>query len=532
MIDLTVLTYVPDPFAVQASRFCLKTAEGEVRFLSASELGSVRGPILTYDVPALIDDLRRLNQSPPTGLVDIGEALRLKVGLPRDEGGEKRWNLWRALSRHFRDTEQAKLFQSVVQARHERPDTEELSALLSLAADALSRLWIDLAKHLGRDELERLFLVEWPLQKIFSHRQFRGVPVDSTGATALLTSLSEEKYSAYRVVAETLKMSPTGLNFWNIQEHLRNTDVSHLSDVEPGGRLQDAFEIASTVSMFAGAFLTMVKAARDEAVVRRAVGADDRLHPFFSILGTVSGRILVSDPYLQQLRRAYRSLIVAEPRKRLIYLDYAQFEPGVLAGLVDDDDLIAAYNEGDLYTALAMQLFGSSEMRSVAKRVFLAFSYGMTPERISLLLAGKNEESSLREAYAQQISAFFARFPALERFKSDQQSKLRSEGSVGSLVGNKRYRVTDGDLTSKEKRWALNQPVQATASLIFKEALLKISDAVGMDAILLPVHDAVLLQFDEDGFESLTERSCEIMVESFSARFPKLRPKVTAGAFA
>jgi len=55
-------------------------------------------------------------------------------------------------------------------------------------------------------------------------------------------------------------------------------------------------------------------------------------------------------------------------------------------------------------------------------------------------------------------------------------------------------RSTTGEhLSLKEQRWALNQPVQSTASLIFKEALNGIINEFGVEPVILPVHDAVLL---------------------------------------
>ena len=114
--------------------------------------------------------------------------------------------------------------------------------------------------------------VEWPLQSVFAYRQFKGVRVDSAGAQDLLSRISSEKYAAYREVAQILNKNPTGLNFWNVHPYLKRTDVSHLCKIDPGGRLQDAFELAASHSHFASSFLSLVKAGRDEAVVKRAMG--------------------------------------------------------------------------------------------------------------------------------------------------------------------------------------------------------------------------------------------------------------------
>ena len=533
MTDVSFLTYVPDPFAVQTSRFLIRKPSGECLHVNARELSEFPMRLLTYDMPALIDDLRRLKHTPPVHISDIGDALRLLVGRSKDEGGEKLWDVWPVFKRRFADQADADLFERLALSREGRPDPDELSRLLRAAGDALAKLWVSLTSRLNQQgEYDRLTTVEWPLQSAFAYRQFRGVRVNAASAGTLLERISAEKYASYRRVAELLNKSPTGLTYWNVQRYLAGTDVAYLTDLDPGGQLQSAFEMAAIASPFAEAFVSLMKAGRDASIVRRALGGSDRLFPIFHVLGTISGRILVSDPYLQQLRRAYRSLISAEPHHRLIYLDYAQFEPGVLAGLSGDAKLIAAYNDGDLYTALAEVLFGDGAQRPVAKRVFLAFSYGMTPDRIAIMLAG-HAAGNERGAYAAKIAKFFEAFPDLARFRINQQDALRADGHVASLFGNRRLRTTTGGhLSLKEQRWALNQPVQSTASLIFKEALNGIIAEFGVEPVILPVHDAVLLQFpDDEDFDGRAQRASEIMVERFSHRIPGVRARIKAGAF-
>ena len=534
MTEVSFLAYVPDPFAVQASRFLIRKRSGECLHVNARELSEFPTHLLTYDMPGLIDDLRRLNHAPPAHVLDIGDALRLLVGRSKDEGGERLWNIWPVLKRQFVDKTDADLFERLALSRESRPDSDELSRLLEAAGEALADVWGSLESRLKQQgEYDRLITVEWPLQSAFAYRQFRGVRVDAPAAGTLLERISAEKYAAYRRVAEHLNRSPTALNYWNIQPYLADTDVAFLMDLDPGGQLQSAFEMAAVSSPFADAFVSLMKAGRDAGIVRRALGGSDRLFPIFHVLGTISGRILVSDPYLQQLRRAYRSLIAPEQHHRLIYLDYAQFEPGVLAGLSGDTKLINAYNQGDLYAALAEVLFGDAVQRPVAKRVFLAFSYGMTPDRIAIMLAG-DAAANERVAYAAKITAFFEAFPDLAGFRASQQDALLANGYVASLFGNRRLRTAKGQhLSLKEQRWALNQPVQSTASLIFKEALNAIIAEFGVEPVVLPVHDAVLLQFPEDeDFDSHTQRASEIMVERFAHRFPGVKAKIKAGAFA
>ena len=79
----------------------------------------------------------------------------------------------------------------------------------------------------------------------------------------------------------------------------------------------------------------------------------------------------------------------------------------------------------------------------------------------------------------------------------------------------------------------MNQPVQATASLIFKEALIALANRFGNDSILLPMHDAVLMQFAAgEGFEGKCSEAEVLMLNAFHARCPGIAPRVTAGSFA
>jgi len=532
MTDLAFLAYLPDPFSVRAGAFWCMTSGCQGRRVSAEEVSCFDGTLVTYGLPALIDELRRAGHAPQRNPIDIGEALRLVAGVPRDEGGEKRWDVWRHLAPHFSDNATARLFIAAAKSRVAWPDEPLFSNMLNAASHALEQLWDQTKTSLReRGELDRFLSVEVPVQRIFAHRQAAGIAIDRDAADALLVQLERERYGAFQRVATTLCTNPTGLNFWNIGPRIGKTDLAHLACIEDGGRLRDAFKLASNRSNFAKDFLQFANTAQDEITLRRAAGIDRRLYPTFSIIGTVTGRILVSDPQLQQLRRHYRGIVSADPGKRLTYLDYSQFEPGILAFLSGDAHLISAYCRGDLYKALSQQMFGTDAQRPLSKRIFLAFCYGMTSEGIARLVSGvDNREEMLR--CQKVVDAFFMSFPGLDEYRARMEAELGCAGYVSSIMGNRRYRTSNGPLTPKEKRWALNQPVQATASLIFKEALISLAKAFGRNSILLPVHDAVLLQLDDDGtFDEKLAEAEALMLSAFESRCPGLSAKVSVGPF-
>ena len=533
MTEWAYLAYLPDPFAVRSSLFCMRVG-GEVRHLSATEVAEFSGHIVTYDVAALIDDLRRLGVNSPRHPVDLSDALRMCIGRPKDEVGEKAWEVWRYLKKSFAERSDWEVFSRTFASQIERPDALQLKHLLESCASAVEIGWRNIQADLAEsEELERFQHVEVPVQAIFAHRQNVGIAIDKAALSDLLNAVRNEKYRAYAQVASALNRNPTHLNFWSIAPYLSNTDASHLGGARDGGQLREAFKLAARNSEFAKNFLQYVDAARDETSLKRAEGLGDRIQPLFQIVGTVSGRVLVSDPHLQQLRRQYRSILVADPGMKLAYLDYAQFEPGVLAELSGDEKLVAAYNSADLYSALSESVFGSSELRPLAKRMFLAFCYGMKPDSIAKLVCGKSASDDERESYSKRVLEFFGSFPGLQSYRDDSAKRLLETGSVSSVWGNRRLRAEQSiELTEKEKRWAVNQPVQATASLIFKEALIALSNQFGRDSILLPMHDAVLMQFVDDGtYDENVSTASKLMELAFVKRCPKVRPSISTEPF-
>lgn len=533
MTDAAYLAYVPDPFGTRTNIYMFLEPHRRPRIVSTLYLSKYSNPIISYEVSDLVEDLRRLHREPPPLILDIVEMIRLRLGQRKNDLKDKDCNIAVLIQKYLSGEDDAVQFERMVSRQIDVGERRAALRLLGRVTIALKSYWDDLSSELeASDDLDRVRKIEWPLQGLFAYRQYEGIAVDTSKADSLLLRIQKEKYLAFMQIAKSLNTNPSGLTFWNVHPYLEHTDLSYLQDVSPGNRLQDAFELATSHSSFARAFLSFVKSGRDESVVKRSLSGHSRVHPIFRVVATVTSRISVTDPNLQQLRRSYRSLVLPDQGSRLIYLDYAQFEPGVFAGLVSDDLLVAAYNSGDVYLALADVLFCDPSRRSLAKRVYLAFSYGMSPERIAKFLLGDLSSISDRSVYVDGIRSFFGSYVGIGQYRAAQQKQLLNAGFVSSVWGNRRYRRNRGSLTAREARWSLNHRVQSTASLIFKEALIDLAAEFGRQSILLPIHDAVLLQFDADAlFEEKVQRSCEIMKDAFTRRFPKINVRIAARRF-
>jgi DNA polymerase I-like protein with 3'-5' exonuclease and polymerase domains len=89
------------------------------------------------------------------------------------------------------------------------------------------------------------------------------------------------------------------------------------------------------------------------------------------------------------------------------YIDYDQYEAGLMAALSKDGLLLALYAAGDLYQQAAEQIFLTRNKRKEAKRLFLSFAYGM--KRKNLIAAAVEYGAKPTDA-----KNFFAQFSDLE----------------------------------------------------------------------------------------------------------------------
>ena len=533
MNDVLVLTFVIDRFERNELAVVLSFPDGKVRHVNLKELQGYSGrTIVTHDAPILIQALRARNQEISWTLVDIEEALRLRGQIARDQGGEKLWRVWKSASPYFEVDADAKRMSELIEARIEPPVAEELGQLTARAAKALTLLWKQVVLDLKKQqEWQRFWDIEVPVQQIFHYRHYWGLELDRTALRELIGRAESEKFSLFRQLSAKLGLSVLGVKDSRLAELLAPAPEERDAKVD-GFALEDWLKLASFQSNWASVLLDYIRAKRDALILREADSAPGRLYPRFQVHGTITSRILVSEPRLQQLRKRFRGIVAADAGAELTYLDYAQFEPGILGVLSQDEVLLSAYRAGDLYTTFAATLDSDDPPRELAKRVFLAYLYGMNRERIAELLS--REEAQNKRDSVDRVSSFFSQFRGVEQFRDAAIKELTKEGSVRTMLGNARRRSSAGALTYKEERWAMNHIIQGTASLIFKRALQLIAERFGPASILLPMHDAVVLQFlpAKIGRAEFEAEVAGLMQRAFGEYCPQLEIRVTASTFA
>ena len=265
--------------------------------------------------------------------------------------------------------------------------------------------------------------------------------------------------------------------------------------------------------------------------ILKHVGKDKRIHSHINQLrsdngGTVSGRISMNNPNLQQipardpeLGPMIRSLFLPEEGEQWAAIDFSQQEPRILVhyasvlsdwkggGLEGVDEFVDGYKNNpdmDFHTMVAEM---ADIPRKSAKTINLAMMYGMGVTKLSHQL-----DISIDEA-KDLTKQYHSRVPFVKQLMQGVSRRLedaRSNGSVRSLKGRKcRFDLwepkgfemkkalpkeealaTYGQTTQLKRAFtykALNRLIQASAADMTKQAMVNLYNQ-GFTP-LLQIHD-------------------------------------------
>ena len=387
--------------------------------------------------------------------------------------------------------------------------------------------------------------IDLPLPEVLFDMQKTGFLLD----LGLLADL-KEKYEAlaeeskrriYELAGKTFNVnSPKQLaavlfDDLGIKYPKRSSDRSTSAEIL--GMIRDAHPIVPEVIGYR--FISKIKSTYLDGLTKLA-GADGVVHTEFHQMQTSTGRLSSSEPNLQNIPvreeegQALRALFIARAGHKLISADYSQIELRVMAHLSGDENLIAAYKNGeDIHSAVARELFGSaqpdSKQRRIAKTVNFGIIYGMSAYGLSERLGITPTQA---KAY---IDRYFERYPGVKRYLDEVVEGAKKTGYAESLFGRRRViaELHSGDYRKRSfgERAAMNMPLQSTAADIIKIAMVRVYDALrGMRSkLILQVHDELIIDSPADEAEEAARLLKREMENAVTLKVP-LVAEVRTGA--
>ena len=341
-------------------------------------------------------------------------------------------------------------------------------------------------KDLGKEEWQRIKEIEIPVNKILYKTQATGIYFNHDEVEPLCADLHRELYEYKNKIQ--LELGYVGddlisyLNYHKIKHYLHSnpndTEIKHIcrlhTEVEP--------------------FWKIIKIERNLRCLLMLSSVNkyqDYCKPVFKGFASTTGRIYLRDPALQNLSRKYRKLLRNDLDQgwRYEYIDYGQFEAGILAAITKNEKLQKLYEEDGIYRDLAIM---TRTDRETAKIFFYCFVYG---------------------GFVSPGAELFFNAYDLKKTVDNVVDECINKGYVSTPLGNKRIVKN-----AEDRSWILNHLIQGTSSLIFKQALINIKKSFfNRVELVLPMHDAAL-------FKVHKSVETDAIIAQFRAAFTKWLP--------
>jgi DNA polymerase I-like protein with 3'-5' exonuclease and polymerase domains len=425
-------------------------------------------------------------------------------------------------------------------------------------AELTLELWNYLSGQLGKEDLWPIANLELELLPCLIDMTWRGVRVDQDKVERTRTSLLKREKD---VLAQIKKL------------------VGHDIEIWAAASISKAFEALSIdyprtekgAPSFTKQFLSDHKHALPQLIVQarnlnktsgtfintimKHCHSDGRIHSHINQIrsddgGTVSGRISMNNPNLQQipardpeLGPMIRSLFLPEEGQKWAAIDFSQQEPRILVhyayiygkskGLTLDGvgEFVHGYRNNpdmDFHTMVAEM---AQIPRKQAKTINLGLMYGMGVGKMSDQL-----DITLDEA-KELVRQYHTRVPFVKMLMTGVQNRLNDKGSSGSirsLLGRKcrfdlwepdtfamnkalpyREAVQEHGETTRLKRAytykALNRLIQASAADMTKKAMINIYKTGRIP--LIQIHDEIAMSVKDENDAKNIAQMMETAVE-------------------
>lgn len=460
--------------------------------------------------------------------IDINEYLEAKTG-KKDE-----------------ENKQINLFDTVKEKTEDKNKYEE-----TIIVYVIGKLLEIMTQKLEETESLSLFTeIEMPLVPILGSMQYEGMYVDKE---ALKDFGEELKQQISTLTDEIYELAGEEFNI-NSHQQLGNilfeklnlpskkkTKSGYSTDVDVLEKIRNEHPIVEKVLQYRT--LTKLNSTYVEGLLQYINPITEKIHSYFHQTITATGRISSTEPNLQNIptraelgkniRKAFK------PKEGNIYIDadYSQIELRVLAHISQDENMLAAFRNGeDIHKQAASKVLNipieevTKEQRSSAKAVNFGIVYGISDFGLANQLGVSNKQAK------EYITQYLEKYSGIKHFMDDIVESAKNKGYVETLFHRRRYvpELKSNNYMVRQfgSRVAMNTPIQGTAADIMKLAMKNVYKELKkskLDAkLILQIHDELLIEVKMEDKEKAKEILKKSMVEAAKLSIP-LEVEVSEG---
>ena len=426
-------------------------------------------------------------------------------------------------------------------------DIETQTAYAAEDADVTFQLYELFAPQLAKENLEELFYnVEMPLMKVLAKIELTGVKLDEKWLAQESIDLENDlrilESKIFELSGEQFNMnSPKQLgeilfDKMQLDPKAKKTKTGQYATSEDVlQKLSSKHEIITSILEYRT--LQKLKSTYVDALPSQIDKKDERVHTTFAQTVAATGRLASVNPNLQNIPirtlrgQQIRGAFVSGAGKKIISADYSQIELRLIAEISGEQNMIAAFQNGeDIHVSTAAKLFDipleevTKTQRGQAKTVNFGIIYGQGAFALA-------EQTGLSRSEAKKmIDAYYENYPRLKEYMAEQVKKAQDFGYVETILGRKRHLkdINSSNFVVKAhaERNAVNAPIQGSAADIIKLAMIKIDHELEAQKLetkmLLQVHDELLFEVPIDELETVKTLIKKEMESAFTTSVPLL----------
>jgi len=513
MIDLAwrLLLFIKD-FTGRGADCFYWFDDGRLLETDAKDVVEFSGAVVCHDFWMIRDVLFDKAGTLPNAVIDLDEFRISTSGNPEDRLAREKHDVTAVLEQYGAEQEVCSAYKRMFNKGI--PFEPEVA---SKAAAALAQMYLALLERAEiAGEAERFFTVEVPVYRLLQGAMAVGIIIDRRRLSEMRAEAEHDYFMCLKDYSAKHDMPLETPNRSALEERLRSEGFE-LDDVS----IEYLLEYVPHERDFGSDTIALQAADTARRVLGSLTLSTTIMQPVLDVFGSRTSRIHLRSPSLQNISKKYRGIIAAREGAELSYVDFDQYEVGIMAALSKDSELMKLYAAGDMYDLFATTHLGLTGNRKAAKQLFLSYAYGMSKKALIDAAVSLGVDRP-------RAKTAFGLFKQYEVWKKSVWADFQANGRVATLLGNHYLRERRGPLTAKEQRSAVSQVVQGTASLIFKKALLEV-DKLDDVTIVLPMHDALLFEHRETGTPSKVVAAFENAMTTMLGGW--VRGKASVGAF-
>ena len=522
------VTYLLNPFDTNKYIIIGCDETKKISKLTLEDLSLIDSIIISHDIWRLIDLYRYNNIDLPKCLLEINQIEKYITGKPSsDFSNEKPWDTISILKNRCdtNNSDTVKDFKKIIWGGGFEKDETELFNLLSFVLVEI----INYINEINVDKFSTYIEHELPVANIIYKSQYKGISFNESKINEFLDDLEYKYYSKLSELSDTYDFNGNIFNTEYLISYIKENKIDHIEYLNEYG-ISKFIDYLSDLDERILKIRELRRLYVSKSILLKMISSSTNIiHPIFDCIGTVTGRIIAIEPVIQHLKKEYRSILTASDNNKLLYIDYSSFEPRILASLTEDKELNRIISNDDLYETISKIYFLGKLDRAIAKLLFLQFSYGASVNTMAYFISKKSDIDM--DTSISQINNMIDSFKEIKLWKKTIVDRLKDNPIITAGHGILRN-FQNKDINSYlVQRQAVNHIVQASGASLLKELIIEINEKFPMANILLPMHDAILLEIPTQEYDNIAENISSTFISVFQNSFPESKIEVEISQF-